>query len=77
MPGYEWQTNIFRLATCWGHPCVVAIADGSSPVLWDEVVRHGGFDVLTRPLSKPDILSTLDFAYIHWKSGRTNLQNTH
>jgi len=61
MPGYEWQTNIFRLAT----------------VLWDEVVRHGGFDVLTRPLSKPDILSTLDFAYIHWKSGRTNLQNTH
>jgi len=75
--GTEWQACMFRLATHGEGPCVVAISDGSDPDLWDEVVRHGGFDILSRPLSKSDVLSMLDFAYIHWKSGRANLRVSH
>ena len=77
LSGREWQACIFQLAAHEEGSCVVAISDGSDPDLWDEVVRHGGFDVLSRPLSKSGVLSMLDFAYIHWRSGRASLRASH
>jgi FixJ family two-component response regulator len=48
--------------------CVVLLSSVADQYLWDEVVHQGGFDLLTRPFRKEQVLSTLMFAYAHCRT---------
>jgi FixJ family two-component response regulator len=68
LPGLEWQKGIPRLVSASSTPCLILLSDVSDPYLWDELVQHGGFDLLTRPFQREGVLAMLDFAYTHWKT---------
>ncbi len=68
LPGLEWQKGIPRLVSASNTPCLILLSDVSDPYLWDELVQHGGFDLLTRPFQRKKVLAMLDFAYTHWKT---------
>jgi FixJ family two-component response regulator len=68
LPGLEWQKGIPRLVGASSTPCLILLSDVSDPYLWDELVLHGGFDVLARPFHREGVLAMLDFAHTHWKT---------
>lgn len=63
-----WQASIQRLIKCRRGICVLLLSSVADQYLWDEVVHHGGFDLLTRPFRKDQVRSTLMFAYAHCKT---------
>lgn len=68
LPGVEWPKGVPQLVSASNTPCLILLSDVSDPYLWDELVRHGGFDVLTRPFQREQVLAMLDFAYTHWRT---------
>jgi FixJ family two-component response regulator len=66
--GASWQVAIRRLIKTRRGACVVLLSNVSDQYLWDEVVQHGGFDLLARPFRKEQVLSTLMFAYAHCRT---------
>ncbi len=66
--GACWQVSMRRLVKSRRGVCVVLLSNVSDQYLWDEVVQHGGFDLLARPFRKEQVLSTLMFAYAHCKT---------
>jgi|ERR1041385_6331385 DNA-binding NtrC family response regulator len=69
LPGSPWQETIRTLIAARTNACVILVSNVADQYLWDEVVQRGGFDVLTRPFHKDQVLSMLDFAHTHWKTG--------
>jgi len=69
LPGAEWRDGVGGL-TRLHRPAVILLSDVADPYLWNEVVRAGGFDLLPRPFRRDDTLALLDFAHLHWKTGR-------
>jgi FixJ family two-component response regulator len=66
--GACWQVTLRRLVKARRGACVVLLSNVSDQYLWDEVVQHGGFDLLARPFRKEQVLSTLMFAHGHCKT---------
>jgi FixJ family two-component response regulator len=77
LPGLEWQEGVPRLVRASSTSCLILLSDVSDPYLWDELVQHGGFDVLTRPFQRKQVLAMLDFAYTHWKTRWPSRPNGH
>ena len=63
-----WQESVRSLSAARTRTCVILVSGVMDQYLWDEVVHHGGFDVLTRPFQKRAVLSMLEFALAHWKT---------
>jgi FixJ family two-component response regulator len=63
-----WQVELKKLAKTRRSASVILLSNVTDQYLWDEVVQHGGFDVLTRPFKKETILSVLLFAYAHCRT---------
>jgi FixJ family two-component response regulator len=74
--GPQWREKMKALATSRRNACVILLSNVSDQYLWEEVVQHGGFDLLTRPFRKEQVLSTLLFAYAHcrtpWPKAKAN-----
>ncbi len=45
--------------------CVIVLSGEADPFFNEEVVRYGGFDLLTRPFRREQVLPMLLFAYTH------------
>jgi DNA-binding NtrC family response regulator len=67
-PNATWQATMKRFIKLRRSACVVLLSNVSDQYLWEEVVQHGGFDLLTRPFRKEQVLSTLVFAYAHCRT---------
>ncbi len=65
--GASWQTTMKRLIHSRS-ACIVLVSNVSDQYLWNEVVQQGGFDLLTRPFRREQVLSTLMFAYAHCRA---------
>jgi DNA-binding NtrC family response regulator len=65
LPGPPWQEAFDALGSVRKHVALILLSNVSDPYLWDEVLQHGGFDVLTRPFRKAEVLSLLLFARTH------------
>jgi DNA-binding NtrC family response regulator len=63
-----WQQTMQDLIAARRGACVILLSNVADQYLWDEVVRLGGFDVLTRPFQREQVTSLLMFAYTHWKT---------
>lgn len=68
LAGGAWQDGLQMLLAACGRACVILLSSVADEYLWNEVVQGGGFDVLTRPFRKEQVVATLDFAYTHWKT---------
>jgi len=66
--GPHWREKLKALAKSKRNACVILLSKVSDQYLWEEVVQHGGFDLLTRPFRKEQVLSTLLFAYAHCRT---------
>lgn len=66
--GPDWKTAIKRLIQARKNACVVLISGVADQYLWEEVIHNGGFDLLTRPFRREQVLSALIFAYAHCRT---------
>jgi hypothetical protein len=62
-PACCWRKMIRALMKMRRNVCVVLVSGENEPELRQEVVRSGGFDLLTRPLRREQVLPLLLFAY--------------
>jgi len=69
VPGREWGQAVDLLSSSRHRPCVVLLSRVVDDYLWNEVVRHGGYDVLSKPLREDELTRTLKLAQAYWHSG--------
>jgi FixJ family two-component response regulator len=72
--GSDWRLSISSLPNPAAHRSLILLSDVSDPYLWNELVHHGGFDVLTRPFESSALFRTLAFAQRHCQAGWPPLQ---
>jgi DNA-binding NtrC family response regulator len=63
--GSDWRSTFSSLLNPTANCCLILLSDVSDPYLWNELVQHGGFDVLARPFDRSQVLRTLAFAQKH------------
>ncbi len=68
LAGGAWQDTLRMLRAASDRACVILLSNVSDEYLWNEVISLGGFDVLTRPFHKDQVVSMLDFAHTYWKT---------
>ena len=61
-PGYPWREVMDRLSASSPRSCILLISPVTGEYLWTDILQHGGYDILTRPLRKQSALYTLDTA---------------
>jgi FixJ family two-component response regulator len=64
-PSGCWQDAIRAFMKMRRDVCVILLSSEAEAPLSDDVVRCGGFDVLTRPLRRGQVLPMLLFAYTY------------
>ena len=71
LEGRPWQETLRALLRSRRRACVILLGGAGAPDS-QQVVRRGGFDVLSRPFDKDQVLATLLCAYstarMHWLS---------
>jgi DNA-binding response OmpR family regulator len=60
-----WRTTIRSLKKARRNVCVLVLSDGGNALSRDEVVQYGGFDIITRPFDRKQVLPILVFAYTY------------
>jgi DNA-binding NtrC family response regulator len=69
-PGAEWRTAVQRLALTPHRACVILVSRVADDYLWQELIRCGGYDVLTKPLQADDATRVIRLALSYWQSSR-------
>jgi DNA-binding response OmpR family regulator len=64
----DWQLAVRRLVSSWRSPSVLLLSQTREDGLRDELIRTGGFDVLTRPLGAHNVLRKMDAAMARFAS---------
>jgi len=67
LPGLEWPNGLAGLGSILRLPALFLLSDVTSSTLSEDVLGFGAFDVLSRPFSRESLISTLEFACIHWE----------
>jgi len=65
-PGTEWRTAVASLAVLPHHACVILVSGVADAYLWQELVRRGGYDILSKPLRAEDCLRVVKLALSYW-----------
>jgi CheY-like chemotaxis protein len=68
LPGKGWRGTVEDLASSPHRACIILISGVVDTYLWDEVVRAGGFDVLSKPLREDDVVRAVRLAWSYWNS---------
>ena len=75
--GSDWRSTVSSLLNPAASRCLILLSDVSDSYLWNELVQHGGFDVLARPFERSEVLRTLAFAQKHCEAGWPSLHLAH
>jgi FixJ family two-component response regulator len=72
--GPYWQDSLRILLQRLPTLCVVLISPAADDQFWEDTIRQGGYDVLTKPLNEAALIQTIQFACVFWKTclARTN-----
>ena len=60
-----WRQTISALTKVRRNVCVIVLSNEDVGDRNDEVLRHGGFDLLSRPFNRQQVLPMLLFAYTY------------
>ena len=74
--GSDWRFTLsWLLNATTANCCLILLSDVSDPYLWNELVQHGGFDVLARPFEQAEVHRILAFAQKHFEAGWPQLHS--
>lgn len=62
-----WRKTVSTLKKTRRDVCVILLSNETDEAGNEEVIKYGGFDTLTRPLLKTQVLPMLLFAYTYWR----------
>ena len=68
LPGAEWRDVMQILASAPQRPSVILMSRVANDHLWQEVIRHGGYAVLSKPLREEDVVRSVRLAWSYWSS---------
>jgi FixJ family two-component response regulator len=66
--GADWRDTVSGLASSSPLTCVVLISRAADNSLWEEVIRSGGYEVLSRPLRQEEVVRVIKLASSFWNS---------
>ncbi|HWE48802.1 MAG TPA: hypothetical protein VG273_03385 [Bryobacteraceae bacterium] len=58
----DWEAAVDLLAAQPEHPCILLASGIGDKYLWEELVRHGGFDIMPRSATADQLVGCLRFA---------------
>ena len=61
LPGTDWREAIRRLANDRNRVFLASLV--ADDYLWDEVIRHGGYDIIAKPFREEEVLHAVEFAW--------------
>jgi DNA-binding NtrC family response regulator len=70
LPGTHWRDHMGDLLRSAPHSCVILVSGVNDEYLWEEVIRNGGYDVLTKPLQESQVVPAVTGAWWYWKVRR-------
>jgi DNA-binding NtrC family response regulator len=65
--GPDWRIAMRRFNMLPNPVCVFVVSKVGDQYLWDEVVRHHGYDVLPKPLRREQVIRSLELAW-YWRA---------
>jgi hypothetical protein len=68
LAGADWRETVSRLASSSLPTCVILISRAADDCLWEEVIRSGGYEVLSRPLRPEEVVRVVKLAWSFWNS---------
>ena len=68
LPGWDWREVLARMVESSPRICFLLTSRVSDEYLWREVVMHGGYDVVAKPLEDSVVSQTLQRAWYYWKA---------
>ena len=68
LPGKGWRETVEGLASSPHRACIILVSAVVDAYLWDEVVRTGGYDVVTKPLREDEVVGAVRLAWSYWNS---------
>jgi FixJ family two-component response regulator len=68
LPGKGWRETVEHLAASPHRACIILVSTVVDTYLWDEVVRMGGYDVLSKPLREEEVVHAVRLAWTYWNS---------
>ena len=68
LPGNGWRATVEDLASSPQRTCIILVSGVVDNYLWNEVVRTGGFDVLSKPLREEEVVRAVRLAWSYWNS---------
>jgi len=68
LPSSDWRDAVQTLAASSRPACVILLSNIVDDSLWEEVIRHGGYDVLAKPLRRSDVIRVVKLARSFWCS---------
>ena len=68
LPGRGWRWTVEGLAASPHRACIILVSGVVDTYLWNEVVRTGGFDVLSKPLREDEVVCAVRLAWSYWNS---------
>lgn len=66
LPRGGWRSTVERLASSPHRACVILVSAVVDTYLWNEVVRTGGFDVLSKPFREDEVARAVRLAWSYW-----------
>jgi DNA-binding NtrC family response regulator len=68
LPGTQWRDVVRMMASSSHGACAVLVSRVVDDYLWKEVIRGGGYDVLSKPLKEDDFVRSVRLAWSYWNS---------
>lgn len=67
LPGPHWREHLTILQLYAPASCFILVSAVNDDYLWEEVIRTGGYDVVTKPFRESQVLRTVTLAWTYWK----------
>jgi DNA-binding NtrC family response regulator len=72
-PGSDWRIVVEELSSSPVRPCVILISGVLDERLWAEVVGHGGYEVLAKPLQAEQAIRVIKLALSYQQAASQTL----
>ena len=70
LPDQDWRGAIATLAQASPGSSILLLSTHRQPEIWNEVIRTGGHDILTKPIAEDGAESTIALARVRAQLGR-------
>jgi AmiR/NasT family two-component response regulator len=69
LAGPDWRQTMSSFASL-SRTCIVLVSGVVDAYLWNEAVRYGGYEVLSKPLREEDVSRAVRLAWSYWSSAK-------